>query len=314
MKTSPSTGLIACQLKETDKDYLARTARSQTIGMACSGNRLGCKVPITADTRFSRAWQLNGCPRHWDMMQVAAIVEAHFHDVKMIRQSVRGTDKTFLFRGAAKEGADCDLLPIAAEDGNAGGRLMLWAAIAPARKEQVKQKRLRNGSRPFVLHEQETFATVVSTVSVPASGTQPAEGTPMELDATDKVPPGVPKSPSSEETACKKQKVAVRALPPQCTLQPVPKDGNCLFHAVGAGLRWPKSQPNAFHHSCVREWLTISIAARPTTSLLGLRTAAPGRMAPLLLSGQTSSPRLRCQVSSLVKWNLRRCVDCSPSG
>ena len=46
--------------------------------------------------------------------------------------------------------------------------------------------------------------------------------------------------------------MAVRALPPQCTLQPAPKDGNCLFHAVGAGLRWLKSQPNAFHHSDLR--------------------------------------------------------------
>ena len=97
-------------------------------------------MPSTADTKFSRSWQLNGCPRHWDMMQVAAIVENHFHDVKIIRQSVRGSDKTFLFRGAAKEGADCDLLPIAAEDRDEGGRVMLWAAIAPARQEQVKQK------------------------------------------------------------------------------------------------------------------------------------------------------------------------------
>ena len=237
--------------KESDRDYMARVARTQTIGLACHGSRL--KLPITADAQFARIWQLNGCPRHWGMMQVTAIAEAHFRSVKMIRQNVRGSEKTFLFRGAAKEGAGCDLVPIAAEDGDCGGEIMLWACVAPARREQVKQKRLRNGPLPFVSAQADEFPAVVQTVAVPAPVSQKPEGdVPMDDESsasTDRRPAG---APTSAETATKKQKVTLRAIPAERLLKDAPKDGNCLFHAIGDGLRWLKNQPDAFHHLDMR--------------------------------------------------------------
>ena len=187
------------------------------------------------------------------MMQVTAIAEAHFHSVKMIRQNVRGSEKTFLLRGAAKEGAGCDLVPIAAEDGDCGGEIMLWACVAPARREQVKQKRLRNGPLPFVSAQADEFPAVVQTVAVPAPVSQKPEGdVPMDDErntSTDRRPAG---APTPEETATKKQKVTLRAIPAECLLKDAPKDGNCLFHAIGDGLRWLKNQPDAFHHLDMR--------------------------------------------------------------
>ena len=130
--------------KESDKDYFARASRVQTLGLAVHGSKLGWKRPITAETRFPRVWQLNACPKSWDFVQASAVVEDHFQDVRVIRQHTRGADKTFLFRGAATAGAECDLLPIATQDGD-GSQLMLWASLALAKAEQVKQKRIKTG-------------------------------------------------------------------------------------------------------------------------------------------------------------------------
>ena len=77
------------------------------------------------------------------MTQVVSMVQERFDDVKMLlRQNARGGEKTFLFRGAAHGGADCDLIPITAQDGEDSTPFTLWACIAPVRQEQVKQKRL----------------------------------------------------------------------------------------------------------------------------------------------------------------------------
>ena len=38
--------------KEADKDYMARASRLASIGLACHGNRLGYKAPITSSTKF----------------------------------------------------------------------------------------------------------------------------------------------------------------------------------------------------------------------------------------------------------------------
>ena len=130
--------------KESDKDHMARASRLASIGLACHGNRLGYKAPITSSTKFSRIWLLKGCPRHWDMTQVVSIVQ------ERLRQNARGGEKTFLFRGAAHEGADCDLIPITAQDGEDSTPFTLWACVAPARQEQLKQKRLRNGYLPLL--------------------------------------------------------------------------------------------------------------------------------------------------------------------
>ena len=65
---SRSSGLTSC-LRNRTRTVFARASRAQSIGVACHGARLGWKKPITETTRFSRVWQLNGCPRHWDMVQ-----------------------------------------------------------------------------------------------------------------------------------------------------------------------------------------------------------------------------------------------------
>ena len=247
------------QAKESDKDYFARASRVQTIGLAVHGSKLGWKKPITADTRFPRVWQLNGCPKAWDFAQATAVVEDHFQDVRMLRQHTRGADKAFLFRGAAKAGAECDLLPIATQDGD-GSQLMLWASFAPAKTEQVKQKRIKTGSLPFVTKTPDIFAPVVQSQVVPAcQGSTDADETMQEeagaaegaTSAKDK-PKTTAASGKGGEAAPKRQKVAVREVPQGCVLQAAAKDGNCMYHAIGDALRWLKDQPKAFHHLDLR--------------------------------------------------------------
>ena len=65
-------------------------------------------------------------------------------------------------------------------------------------------------------------------------------------------PAGNPTPDDSTSNKKQKREVTVRAPPAGCNWQSVPKDGNCLFHAVGAGLRWLKHQPSSFHHLDLR--------------------------------------------------------------
>ena len=235
--------------KESDKDYFARAHRAQSIGLACHGVRLGWKKPITAATRFSRVWQLNGCPRHWDMVQAAGVVEASFHEVKMIRQSVRGSEKSFLFRGAAKAGADCDLLPIAAEDGD-DGQLMLWACLAPARPEQVRQKRLRGGSLPFVEAQAAPFSPVTKTID--ATPDDSKESQDMDTSSAGDAKGSDTAEKKKEEGNAKRAKIALREVPAQCSVHAVPRDGNCLYHSFSAILQWANKGSTAINHLDLR--------------------------------------------------------------
>ena len=241
--------------KESDKDYFARASRVQTLGLAVHGTKLGWKRPITPETRFPRVWQLNGCPKSWDFVQASAVVEDHFQDVRMIRQHTRGADKAFLFRGAANAGAECDLLPIATQDGD-GSQLMLWASLAPAKAEQVKQKRIKTGSLPFVTPTPDIFTPVVHSLPVQACQEAAAVDAPMPGDASPSDETSARDTPkpvvASGDAAAKRQKVTVREVPKGCTLQAAAKDGNCMYHAIGDALRWLKDQPKAFHHLDLR--------------------------------------------------------------
>ncbi|OLP73144.1 hypothetical protein AK812_SmicGene47738, partial [Symbiodinium microadriaticum] len=140
--------------------------------------RAPTKEPITVEWLDQLSKVLNGCPKHWDMRQAPDLLSDHFHDVKLIRQSVRGADKVFMFRGASQAGPDSDLVPIASQDGDSA-QVMLWTALAPPKQEQVRQKRLRGGSTPFVTAAAERFAPVTqSRTKEPASdAAQPMDTT-----------------------------------------------------------------------------------------------------------------------------------------
>ena len=238
--------------KEADRDYHARAMRAQSIGLACSGTRLGWKKPIDENTRFSRIWMLNGCPKHWDMRHAADLLADHFHDVKLIRQSVRGADKVFMFRGAACLGPDSDLIPIAAQDGDES-KVMLWAALAPPKQEQVKQKKLRGGSTPFVSAETERFAPVAQS-RTKESESQEAE--PMDTTTTQEGKTGeANKEASAKKEAAgdaKRVKISLRETPKGCSRVATPTDGNCLYHAFGAAYAWAKGQKTAINHLDLR--------------------------------------------------------------
>ena len=75
------------------------------------------------------------------MTQASEILTNYFQDVKLVRQTVSGSTKAFIYRGVAIAGADADLIPIAAQDGDEGC-FTLWATLAPAKPEQVQQKRV----------------------------------------------------------------------------------------------------------------------------------------------------------------------------
>ena len=55
-----------------------------------------------------------------------------------------------------------------------------------------------------------------------------------------------------EEGNAKRAKVSMREIPANCVLHPVPKDGNCLYHAVGEALRWIKGHKAPIHHLDLR--------------------------------------------------------------
>ena len=213
--------------KEADRDYHARAMRAQSIGLACNGARLGWKKPIDANTRFSRIWVLNGCPKHWDMRQAADLLSDHFHDVKLIRQSVRGADKVFMFRGAAQAGPDSDLVPIAAQDGD-DARVMLWAALAPPKQEQVKQKRLRGGSTPFVTAAAERFAPVAqSRTKEPASdATEPMDTTSGQAGAASA--PAKDGADNTDAAGDAKRVKTPREVPTGCRQLPLPLVWSCI--------------------------------------------------------------------------------------
>ena len=173
----------------------------------------------------------------------------------MIRQHTRGADKTFLFRGAATAGAECDLLPIATQDGD-GSQLMLWASLAPAKAEQVKQKRIKTGALPFVTPTPDIFTPVVQSLPMKPCQEVASEDAAMQGDASppagasavkDKLRPEA----ANSDAAAKRQKVKVREVPKGCVLLAAAKDGNCVYH-IGDGLRWLKEQPKAFHHLDLR--------------------------------------------------------------
>ncbi|CAE7896956.1 L96, partial [Symbiodinium sp. KB8] len=226
--------------------------RAQSIGLACSGARLGWKKPIDADTRFSRIWVLNGCPKHWDMRQAADLLSDHFHDVKLIRQSVRGTDKVFMFRGASQAGPDSDLVPIAAQDGDSA-QVMLWAALAPPKQEQVRQKRLRGGSTPFVTAATERFAPVAQSRTK-----EPASDAAQPMDTTSEQPGAA--SATAKDGAdntdkagdAKRVKISLRKVPAGCSRVATPTDGNCLYHSFGAAYAWAKGHKTVINHLDLR--------------------------------------------------------------
>ena len=248
--------------KETDRDYHARAMRAQSVGLACSGARLGWKKPIDANTRYSRIWTLSGCPKHWDMRQAAEVLSGCFSEVKLIRQNVRGADKSFMFRGAAQAGPDCDLLPIAAQDGDQA-KLTLWATLAPPRKEQVHQKKLRGGSMPFVSAAADIFTPIPQSRAKEAGARDPtamditlgeaAEGqTAAEGAAGAKEAPGG-KTPQQEGGGDpKRAKVSLREVPPGCNRVAAPADGNCLFHSFGAAYAWARGQTTVINHLDLR--------------------------------------------------------------
>ena len=143
----------------------------------------------------------------------------------MIRHSVRGSEKSFLFRGAAKAGADCHLLPIAAQDGD-NGQMMFWACLAPARQEQVRQKRLRGGSLPFVEAQTAPFAPVTKTVDATPDDSQESKDT--ETSGSDEANNAATATEKKEEGNAKRATVKLREVSDKCTIQAVPLDGNCL--------------------------------------------------------------------------------------
>ena len=169
--------------------------------------------------------------------------------MKMIRQSVRGSEKSFLFRGAAKAGADCDLLPIAAEDGD-DGQLMLWACLAPARPEQVRQKRLRGGSCPLLRRRLLLFRRSPRRSMPPLMTARSLRIWTRQVPANAKGSDTAEKK--KEEGNAKRAKIALREVPAQCSVHAVPRDGNCLYHSFSAILQWANKGSTAINHLDLR--------------------------------------------------------------
>ena len=134
---------------------------------------------------------------------------------------------------------------------------MLWASLAPAKAEQVKQKRIKTGALPFVTPTPDIFTPVVQSLPVKPCQEAASEDAAMQGDASPSAGASAVKDKPKPETAdsdaaAKRQKVTVREVPKGCVLQAAAKDGNCMYHAVGDGLRWLKEQPKAFHHLDLR--------------------------------------------------------------
>ena len=129
--------------------------------------------------------------------------------------------------------------------------------LAPAKAEQVKQKRIKTGSLPFVTPTPDIFTPVVQSLPVQPCQEIAMEDATMQGDASPSADASATKDKPKPVTApsdatAKRQKVTVREVPKGCALQAAAKDGNCMYHAVGDGLRWLKEQPKAFHRLDLR--------------------------------------------------------------
>ena len=157
-----------------------------------------------------------------------------------------------MFRGASQAGPDSDLVPIAAQDGDSA-QVMLWAALAPPKQEQVRQKRLRGGSTPYVTAAAERFAPVAQSRTK-----EPASDAAEPMDTTSDQPGAA--SATAKDGAdntdkagdAKRVKISLREVPAGCSRVATPADGNCLYHSFGAAYAWAKGHKTVINHLDLR--------------------------------------------------------------
>ena len=216
--------------QETDDHYLQRALRgAPALGLAVFAQRIAWRQPIVDGEVLSRVWCINNVPKEWHGHELTPVLEQGFRDVTWLSHRHQRGTLSFRFRATCLAG-DKDLVPLQAKVDD-GDPVVLWAAVAPPRAVQAKQRRLTRGAVPFV-----------SPCKATSLDAQPKQAGGTETTATDDNG-----KPISEP---KRARGAARSVPEGLERRPCDTDGNCAFYSIAEALTWlsSKSGTDAYNH------------------------------------------------------------------
>ena len=165
--------------------------------------------------KVQRMWMIKGLPVSWGLSEAKTALAGSFSDLTMVSTKRDKAGKCFFFKGIYDQGAQRDIAPISISVD--GSDYTLWAEWAPPRPQKTVQRRLPGGAVAFVRAPELLQSTAVKQEA----------GTIVD-DAGKSVPD--PKKPRQEDK--------VRVVPTGLIYKTVPKDGNCVFHSLAAGLKF----------------------------------------------------------------------------
>eukprot|EP00439_Symbiodinium_sp_Y106_P015488 s3980_g2.t1 len=200
---------------EAHEAYLERMFKGKgDLGLATCGHTLGYRYELLTGDRVKRAWVLRDAPLHFGFLEAAEALQTAFKDVtitscKRVRQA-----KSFFFKATADAAANRDALPVPIIYD--GSEMTLWAVWSLPRHGQLQQRTVRPDSVP---------ALETPKLQVTAHTTEPQVV--VEADGKETPAPKKQKLPESKRT-----------YPSSLVLREQPRDGNCVFHTLCAGVAW----------------------------------------------------------------------------
>ena len=205
---------------ESEIEYMVRVSKmTPNLGVTVGRNQLGCRSKREANALARRVWIAESFPPSWGADVVESALHTAFTDVEMLKQQRNKGQSDFYF--CASSTGDWDLVAIK-EEGK--GTATFWARWAPPKNRVGATKQVRNDfSRPLtesVTGKLNTPQAVAVAKSTPGAGETPNSNG----------------EPPKEQSANKRVKAAVRAIPPGTKIEVVTGDGGCLFHAFSLAM------------------------------------------------------------------------------
>ena len=216
--------------QESHDQYMQRALRgAPALGLAAFGQRIAWRHPLIAGEVLPRVWTLDGLPGTVNAQDMLPVLEQGFKEIALMSHRRKKGTLSLRFRAVCLAG-DKDLVPLQLTI-DQGDPVCLWAAIAPARQVETRQKPLGTKAVPFV--------SVVKQTSLDAKPNSAAAAESEEVDDQGKPIP-----------SAKRARGAAREVPTGLQREACAADGNCAFASVAAALNWiqNKSGPDAYNH------------------------------------------------------------------
>jgi len=205
---------------ESETEYMLRVSKmTPNLGVTVGRNQLGCRSKREANALAHRVWIAENFPPSWGADVVESALHTPFTDVEMLKQQRNKGQSDFYFRASST--GDRNLVAIK-EEGK--GTATFWARWAPPKNRVGPTKEVRNDfSRPLtesVTGKLNTLQIVADAKSTPGAGETPNSNG----------------EPPKGQSANKRVRAAVRAIPPGTKMEVVTGDGGCLFHAFSLAM------------------------------------------------------------------------------